>query len=206
LKLGGTITGEHGVGTEKIQFMTKRFTPVEIAAQRVLKQVFDPAQRFNPGIILPEVSPEEPALPSFEAAVRAALDRRPTSAAQADGDDTTVEVNTGNLNLVVGAAVTLDELSKKLDEQGVTCPAIPTERTERTVGELIANAAGEERREVRHGLLGIEVILPDDDAAARFGGQNMKDVAGYDTKRLFIGGRNTFGTITCAVFKIAVTR
>ena len=38
LKLGGTITGEHGVGTEKIQFMTKRFTPVEIAAQRVLKQ------------------------------------------------------------------------------------------------------------------------------------------------------------------------
>ncbi len=77
LKLGGTITGEHGVGTEKIQFMTKRFTPVEIAAQRVLKQVFDPAQRFNPGIMLPDVSPEEPALPSFEAAVRAALDRHP---------------------------------------------------------------------------------------------------------------------------------
>jgi glycolate oxidase len=206
LKLGGTITGEHGVGTEKIQFMTKRFTPVEIAAQRVLKQVFDPAQRFNPGIMLPDVSPEEPALPSFEAAVRAALDRHPTSAAQADGDDTTVEVNTGNLNLVVGAAITLDELSNKLDEQGVTCPAIPTEKTERTVGELIANATGEERLEVRHGLLGLKVVLPDDAAAARFGGQNMKDVAGYDTKRLFIGGHNAFGTITSAVFKIAVAR
>src|ERR1700677_3633931 len=170
LQLGGTITGEHGVGTEKIQFMTKRFTPVEIAAQRVLKQVFDPAQRFNPGVMLPDVSPEEPALPSFEAAVRAALDRHPTSAAQADGDDTTVEVNTGNLNLVVGAAVTLDELSKKLDEQGVTCPAIPTEKTERTVGELIANATGEERLEVRHGLLGVEVVLPDGAAVARFRG------------------------------------
>ncbi len=115
-------------------------------------------------------------------------------------------MNTGNLNLVVGAAVTLDELSKKLDEQGVTCPAIPTEKTERTVGELIANATGEERREVRHGLLGVEVVLPDDAAVARFGGQNMKDVAGYDTKRLFIGGHNAFGTITSAVFKIAVTR
>lgn len=206
LKLGGTITGEHGVGTEKIQFMTKRFTPVEIAAQRVLKQVFDPEQRFNPGIMLPDVSPEEPALPSFEAAVRAALDRQPASAALADGDDTTVEVNAGNLNLVVGAAVTLEELSKKLDEQGVTCHAIPGEKTERTVGELIANATGEERLAVRHGLLGVEVILPDDDAAARFGGQNMKDVAGYDTKRLFIGGRNAFGTITSAVFKIAVAR
>ena len=206
LKLGGTITGEHGVGTEKIQFMTKRFTPVEIAAQRVLKQVFDPARRFNPGIMLPDVSPEEPALPSFEAAVHAALERHPGSAAQADGDDTTVEVNTGNLNLVVGAAVTLDELSKKLDEEGVTCPAIPTEKTERTVGELIANATGEERLGVRHGLLGVEVVLPDGAAAARFGGQNMKDVAGYDTKRLFIGGHNAFGTITSAVFKIAVAR
>ena len=206
LQLGGTITGEHGVGTEKIQFMTKRFTPVEIAAQRVLKQVFDPEQRFNPGIMLPDVSPEEPALPSFEATVRAALNREPVSAAQADGDDTTVEVNTGNLNLVVGAAVTLAELSKKLDEQGVTCPAIPTAKPERTVGELIANAAGEERLEVRHGLLGLNVVLPDEEAAARFGGQNMKDVAGYDTKRLFIGGHNAFGTITSAVFKIAVTR
>ena len=32
----------------------------------------------------------------------------------------------------------------------------------------------------------------------------MKDVAGYDTKRLFIGSRGVFGTITSAVFKIAV--
>ncbi|WP_308444967.1 FAD-linked oxidase C-terminal domain-containing protein, partial [Mycobacterium paraintracellulare] len=43
LELGGTLTGEHGVGTEKRQFMTKRFTPVEIAAQRAIKRVFDPA-------------------------------------------------------------------------------------------------------------------------------------------------------------------
>jgi glycolate oxidase len=156
--------------------------------------------------MLPEVSPEEPALPSFEAAVRAALSRQPGSAALADGDDTTVEINTGNLNLVVGAAVTLEELSKKLDEQGVTCPAIPAEKPERTVGELIANAAGAERLEVRHGLLGLNVVLPDGEAAARFGGQNMKDVAGYDTKRLFIGGHNAFGTISSAVFKIAVAR
>lgn len=206
LRLDGTITGEHGVGTEKIQFMTKRFTPVEIAAQRALKQVFDPAHTFNPGIMLPEPSPEEPALPAFEAAVRAALEGHPTSATNADGDDTTVEVNTGNLNLVVGAAVTLGDLSRTLHEQGVTCPAIPTEGLDRTVGELIANATAEERREVRHGLLGVEVVLPDGAAAARFGGQNMKDVAGYDTKRLFIGGRNAFGTITRAVFKIAVAR
>jgi glycolate oxidase len=33
----------------------------------------------------------------------------------------------------------------------------------------------------------------------------MKDVAGYDTKRLFIGSHDAFGTITAAIFKIAVS-
>jgi glycolate oxidase len=213
LKLGGTITGEHGVGTEKIQFMTKRFTPVEIAAQRAIKRIFDPAQLFNPGIMLPEESPEEPALPEFEDALRSALERRraTTSAgldagAPAAGGDTTVEVNTANLNLVVGAAVTLAELSSRFEQQGVSCAAIPSADNGRTVGELIATAGGSERLAVRHGLLGLEVVLPGDDATARFGGQNMKDVAGYDTKRLFIGGGNAFGAVTSAVFKIAVAR
>jgi glycolate oxidase len=32
----------------------------------------------------------------------------------------------------------------------------------------------------------------------------MKDVAGYDTKRLFIGSRGAFGAITTAIFKISV--
>jgi glycolate oxidase len=31
----------------------------------------------------------------------------------------------------------------------------------------------------------------------------MKDVAGYDTKRLFIGSHDAFGSITTAIFKIA---
>ena len=214
LRLGGTITGEHGVGTEKIQFMTKRFTPVEIAAQRIIKGVFDPEQRFNPGIMLPEVSPEEPALGEFEAALRSALDRHrsaspaaPNSTAGSSSpSNTSIDVNTGNLNLVVGAGVTLAELSRQLSEQGVTCHAIPSTGTERTVGELIATASGDERLAVRHALLGLSVVLPDGQAPARFGGQNMKDVAGYDTKRLFIGSHNAFGTITTAIFKISVVR
>jgi glycolate oxidase len=213
LKLGGTITGEHGVGTEKRQFMTKRFTPVEISAQRAIKRAFDPAQIFNPGVMLPDLSPGEPAVDIFEAAVRSALDSHrgsppaapPPPAAQPDSaGNTTVDINTANLNLVVGGAVTLADLTHQLSEQGVTCTAIPSAETERTVGELIAAPTGEERLAVRHGLLGVEVVLPDGAATARFGGQNMKDVAGYDTKRLFIGSQGVFGTITSAVFKIAV--
>lgn len=211
LSLGGTITGEHGVGTEKRQFMTKRFTPVEIAAQRAIKRAFDPTQQFNPGIMLPDLSPAEPAVNDFEAAVSAALAAHtgaatgPTTAtATVPATDTTVDVNTANLNLVVGAAVTLADLLTQLSDRGVSCPALPTTTTDRTVGEVIATATGEERLAIRHALLGLDVVLPDGQAHARFGGQNMKDVAGYDTKRLFIGSRGIFGTITSAVFKISV--
>jgi len=205
LSLGGTITGEHGVGTEKRQFMTKRFTPVEIAAQRAIKRAFDPTGLLNPGIMLPDVSPDEPQLDSFEAALHAALQRHPSAApaAEASGGNE-IAVNTANLSLVVGAATTLDALSRHLTAHGVICEGIPSEATQRTVGELIANPNPAERQAVRHALLGVEVILHDGHAPARFGGETMKDVAGYDTKRLFIGSRNAFGTITSAIFKIKV--
>jgi glycolate oxidase len=207
MEMGGTITGEHGVGTEKRQFMTKRFTPVEIAAQRAIKQVFDPTGLLNPGVMLPDVSPDEPYVGSFEAALRTALQRQQTATAAAPATPTggtQIAVNTANLSLVVGAEVTLDELSRHLAEHGVSCPAIPGDATQRTVGELIANPSPGERQAVRHALLGLDVVLPDGKASARFGGENMKDVAGYDTKRLFIGGRGDFGAITTAIFKITV--
>jgi glycolate oxidase len=203
LDMGGTITGEHGVGTEKRQFMTKRFTPVEIAAQRAIKRVFDPTGLLNPGIMLPDESPDEPHMSAFEAAVRTALQGRSTATAAITGG-TQIAVNTANLSLVVGAAVTLDELSRRLSEHGVSCAAIPSESTQRTVGELIANPNAAERQDVRHALLGLDVALSDRHGPARFGGENMKDVAGYDTKRLFIGGRGAFGAITTAIFKITV--
>jgi glycolate oxidase len=214
LGMGGTITGEHGIGTEKRQFMTKRFTPVEIAAQRAIKRVFDPAALLNPGIMLPDPSPDEPNVGAFETALRGALEHHrtatavpatPVAPATSIGGKQ-ITVNTANLSLVVGARVILDDLSRHLCDHGVSCKAIPSEATKRTIGELIATATGSERLAVRHSLLGLEVVLPDGQALARFGGENMKDVAGYDTKRLFIGSHNAFGTISTAIFKIAVDR
>ncbi|GFG53578.1 FAD-binding protein [Mycolicibacterium agri] len=207
LELGGTITGEHGVGTEKVQFMTKRFTPVEIAAQRSIKNAFDPAGLLNPGVMLPEPAADEPATPAFAASVRAALTGGlapdPATALTAGGDRE-ISVNLGNLSLVVGAEATLDELKRHLDAHGVRCLAVPESGGDRTVGELVATAAGEERMGVRHALLGADVFVVDGDAPARFGAETMKDVAGYDTKRLYIGSHGAFGALTRLIFKISV--
>jgi glycolate oxidase len=53
--LGGTITGEHGVGYAKRDFLAYEQGPAAIALQRQLKAVFDPLGLLNPGKIFPPV-------------------------------------------------------------------------------------------------------------------------------------------------------
>ncbi len=52
---GGTISGEHGIGTEKKKEMFFVFTPKDISAMRKVKKAFDPEDIFNPGKVLPEI-------------------------------------------------------------------------------------------------------------------------------------------------------
>lgn len=51
--LGGTITGEHGVGLEKIDQMCTQFTTHELAVFHGVKRAFDPAGLLNPGKAIP---------------------------------------------------------------------------------------------------------------------------------------------------------
>jgi glycolate oxidase subunit GlcD len=50
---GGTITGEHGVGLDKLAYMDALFTPDTLDAMGRLRDVFDPARRANPGKVVP---------------------------------------------------------------------------------------------------------------------------------------------------------
>jgi glycolate oxidase len=56
VSLGGTITGEHGVGIEKIAQMCAQFSPAELAAFRGVKAAFDPEGLLNPGKVVPTVA------------------------------------------------------------------------------------------------------------------------------------------------------
>lgn len=49
LELGGTITGEHGVGILKKEWLAREIGPVGVEMQRAVKQVFDPLGLLNPG-------------------------------------------------------------------------------------------------------------------------------------------------------------
>jgi glycolate oxidase len=50
---GGSITGEHGVGMEKMDLMPDLFSPDSLDMIRRLKELFDPESRLNPGKVLP---------------------------------------------------------------------------------------------------------------------------------------------------------
>ena len=50
---GGTITGEHGVGLDKLEYMDLIFSPDSLAAMCHLRDVFDPERRSNPGKVVP---------------------------------------------------------------------------------------------------------------------------------------------------------
>lgn len=53
VRLGGTVTGEHGVGIEKLSSMCVQFTPAEREQMLAVKRAFDPVELLNPGKVIP---------------------------------------------------------------------------------------------------------------------------------------------------------
>ena len=61
--LGGTITGEHGIGLEKISAMPLIFGPADLRAMWAVKRAFDPQDLMNPGKVLPPLEAVAEATP-----------------------------------------------------------------------------------------------------------------------------------------------
>ncbi|MBO0701034.1 MAG: FAD-binding oxidoreductase, partial [Zavarzinella sp.] len=53
IRLGGSVTGEHGIGVEKLDFMPKLFGPDDLSFMVRLREAFNPANRCSPNKMLP---------------------------------------------------------------------------------------------------------------------------------------------------------
>jgi glycolate oxidase len=53
IRVGGSVTGEHGIGVEKIDFMPKLFSPVDLAMMLRLRAAFNPEGRCSPAKMFP---------------------------------------------------------------------------------------------------------------------------------------------------------
>jgi len=63
VRLGGSITGEHGVGMEKRAYMPSMFTPEDLEAMRRIRQALDPLELANRGKMFPGGPPPHPSGP-----------------------------------------------------------------------------------------------------------------------------------------------
>ncbi len=58
IDLGGSVTGEHGIGTEKLDLMPLMFSPADLAFHARVKTIFNDGERCNSCKVLPSARAE----------------------------------------------------------------------------------------------------------------------------------------------------
>ncbi|MBK8870827.1 MAG: FAD-binding protein [Elusimicrobia bacterium] len=220
--LGGSISGEHGIGADKREAMRWLFSPPTLFLFREIKRAFDPAHLCNPDKLIPVADvPPGPRGAGFvphEGAysvvsvdevlglVRSARDSGTALFIQGSGskkwmvpDGKTVLVTTGlhrlvdldrgNLTLSVMGGVELPALRTELEKEGLFLHVGGSG----TLGGVLSTNTGA-RPSLRHQILGLKAVSGDGELLS-FGAKVMKNVAGYDAARLFLGAWGTLGVI-----------
>lgn len=233
VRMGGSITGEHGVGSEKREFMPLMYTADELAVMREIKDLFDPHQLLNPGKIFPTTMPIPSASPTLgsvptspfapsdaEQAAHAicawyAQGQRIRVTSNGVARDDAMILSTKNLRGVVNyslddlyvtvkAGTPLGDLQAELAREQMWVPLVaPSPNT--TIGSIIATNLNAPLR-MRYGgirdvLLAARVVLPDG-RQIWAGRPVVKNVAGYDLPKLFVGAYGTLGLIVDATLKL----
>ena len=235
--LGGSITGEHGVGTEKRAGMLMMFNADEMSAMQDVKLIFDSQHLLNPGKIFPADFParaplaQPPSFPAFsgeptstqdaaemlracaETGRRIYIRNSGTPSAETPGNNVSCSTRALNriseyapsdLYVTVGAGMRLDELQTQLRNDHFWVP-LESPWQESTVGGIVASNFNAPLRmrygSIRDLVLSTTVALTDG-RIIRTGRPVVKNVAGYDLTKLFVGSYGTLGLMTEITFKI----
>jgi len=232
VRLGGTISGEHGIGFEKREFMSFMHTPDELAVMRDVKAAFDPQNRFNPDKMFPALPPDPDLIPQRRVLpevqpivdqIRAAAESVPPArvfiggshapdGVSSSGDihlssrtlDGVISFLPDDMYIVAGAGTTLRDLRSFLESKDLYLPLVsPWDET--TLGGLVAANLNAPLRTryggIRDLLLCLTAILPDG-RVIDAGKPLVKNVAGYDLPKLFVGSFGCLGMVTSVTFKV----
>lgn len=126
-------------------------------------------------------------------------------AVEFQGFDRVLEHHPEDMTATVQAGMTLAAFQHHLRSHRQWLPVDPPSPDKLTIGQLISTNASGPRRfgegTIRDYLIGITVVLADG-RVIRSGGKVVKNVAGYDLLKLFIGSRDSLGIILEATFKV----
>lgn len=116
-----------------------------------------------------------------------------------------VEYDRANQILIAEAGVSVGTVQTLTAAQQQFVPLGTAATTASLGGVLATNTSGPKRRRyggVRDLLLGLRAILPDG-ALVHFGGRVVKNVAGYDMNKLFLGSLGAFGVVLETTYRLA---
>jgi glycolate oxidase len=191
LALGGSCTGEHGVGIEKLHVVSRQFDREFARLQQSVKNLFDPAGLLNPGKALPA-----------DDADFAPIKTMPAQA----------EFAWNSLTVTAPAETSLREIQARALERGLWIPVgvFGDESTQGlgrccTVGDLVdhltpgpALLAGSGARDFL-----LELWAETGDGRLFHGGAPVfKNVAGYDLAHALCGGGGSFARPRAATFQL----
>lgn len=116
-----------------------------------------------------------------------------------------IEIDTMNLQAIVGPAVITQVLRETAADHGLFYPVDPSSMGSCTIGGNVAENSGGARA-VKYGVtkdyvLNLEVVLPNGDVI-RTGANTLKNSTGYNLTQLFVGSEGTLGIITRIVLKL----
>ena len=221
IEVGGTLSGEHGVGVEKRAVMAWQYDAPTLQLMQRIKHALDPQQLANPLKILPhrfaekarlagpvcaEIRTLQTQLETYRASklayqwggAQSQFKTRAKNFISTRSLQKIVEIDTANYTVTAEAGVLLTDLAQALQQAGV-CSVLPAGKG--TLGG--AFCSGQFPGFYSH-VLGVEALLPDG-SFIRYGGKVMKNAAGYPLTRLFAGSQGMFGLVTRLTFKIFAT-
>ncbi|WP_028582710.1 FAD-binding oxidoreductase [Desulfogranum japonicum] len=116
-----------------------------------------------------------------------------------------LDIDEDNLTATVEPGVVTAHLQREVEKSGLFYPPDPASKEFSTIGGNVAECAGGPRC-VKYGvtkdyILGLEVVTPTGDIL-HTGGVTMKNVAGYDLTKLFVGSEGTLGIVTRITVKL----
>ncbi|GAC1661394.1 MAG: FAD-binding oxidoreductase [Ktedonobacteraceae bacterium] len=240
VEMGGSLTGEHGVGIEKREFMTLMHNADELLAMWDIKHAFDPHNILNPGKVFPVSTNNTP--PFFGYKQQAITAENSTLPETPFAPTTTDEAAQGllayshaqqririsnavhetantlltthrlrgiktyapdDLYITVGAGTPLAEIQMFLAEKGKYLP-LASPWSDATIGGIVATNTNAPLR-MRYGAIRDLVLYATaalaDGRVIRTGRPIVKNVAGYDLTKVFIGSRGTLGLLTEVTLK-----
>ncbi len=116
-----------------------------------------------------------------------------------------IEHTPEDMTVTVEGGITLAALQAHLALRGQWLPIDPPNPQGRTISEILnANLSGPRRfgcGTIRDHLIGLKVLLSDG-RVIKSGGKVVKNVAGYDLQKLFVGSQGSLGVIVESTFKL----